>query len=174
MKYLKLIYNILFVALIITVFSSSIEDSFLFSRTSKRNVMHFLPQGWAFFTRNPKEELVSIYQISQNEIKEVNIRNGSAKYAFGLNRKPRVKGYEISLMLSQLKPKDFFSGNFDTIPNIDTCKPLLIETKYPLKCFENGIYVIKAFEPVPWAWSKFNQSSNRPTKYAVIELKNEF
>lgn len=170
MKWLKGAYNVLFVVLVVVVFSSAIESSFLFSKESKRNVMHFLPQGWAFFTRNPREELVSIYKVENGNFEELNIRNGSAEYFFGLNRKPRVKGYEISLILSEIPPKSYQHGSYNMLPEIDTSDILDIQLKYPLKTIENGIYLIKVYEPIPWAWSMYEQSQNRPTQYAIVRI----
>lgn len=170
---LKFIYHLVFVGFLIAVLSASLSKSFVQTKSVKQGFMHWLPQGWAFFTRDPREELVAIYRWTSQGPKEINIRNGSTEFLFGLNREGRVRGYEVSQILANvpLSLYDTLQGN--AIPQLDSAKATRVHTNKQLQLFENGYYLIKAYQPLPWAWINKGQEKFRKFAYQNILLSNE-
>src|SRR5699024_6732841 len=70
------------------------SSSELFSRTTVQNA---LPQGWAFFTRDPQEpRLTSYVKPDGGEWSlEDTGGNGAVRWWFGLDRKARLPGLEM-------------------------------------------------------------------------------
>lgn len=123
-------------------------------------IFSILPEGWGFFTKNPRDPIVYIYKYSGNEWQNVLLRPNSAPINFiGLKRDARAQGAEYGLILSQ-------------IPKIDTviCKNMThlecLESRDEIKLIEVrnsslkktlcGDIVLFLQEPIPWAWRKSN------------------
>src|SRR4029434_6535737 len=65
-------------------------------------VTRFVPQGWAFFTRNPREERLTLQQVLPGGQLAPLSRSPHARpdNAFGLDRRSRSQGVEIGLLLA--------------------------------------------------------------------------
>ena len=88
-----------------------------------KKVSIFLPQGWGFFTKSPKEAEASIYKINTNNtLTLISINNASYLNHFGLSRKARKIGFEISQILKEIPDSSWQVGNGDplkTIPKLN-------------------------------------------------------
>jgi antimicrobial peptide system SdpA family protein len=124
------------------------------------------PQGYAFFTKNPKEPQVYIYKVDKsNKLKNICPNSSSAEMYFGLSRKNTRLSYDFTEILSNLrkwesieKVEKFYLTKLDTFK---------ISRKDMLK--HNGKYLIIKEERIPWAWSKSLSKSKKYFKYITIE-----
>lgn len=113
----KLIIISLFVNCIIiyAVFLSNFDkDKLLINYKVSKTINHLLPQGWGFFTKNPREPIFELKELNGNL---VSVPNNSSKSKFGFSRYSRKIGSEISLIYVQIPKKSFKKEGeiYDTI-----------------------------------------------------------
>lgn len=135
-------------------------------------VFNFIPQGWAFFTRNPREAQISIYKIENGSIlKPYPQRHSSFINLFGLKRTSSKILTELQLI--KLKTSDSLYSDMKWNYQVDKY------SKLPTKSFEYkneifdpillGNFIVVYQKPVPWAWSKSIKKIKMPSK--VIRFK---
>ncbi|MEM0941858.1 MAG: SdpA family antimicrobial peptide system protein [Bacteroidota bacterium] len=139
----------------------------------KRNVSFLLPQGWGFFTRNPRETILEVYQIQENDNKmsKVLTKNTSIKNHFGLSRNNRYIGYEMSKLIGYIPKGAWLNGVGHVKDNLpDTT--FLIESEHSFKTFKPQTdYLILQYKPIPISWASQNQEKYRPYLAARIKLQ---
>jgi antimicrobial peptide system SdpA family protein len=152
--YFKIIINILIILLILFLFAAANKKSILFDDYEKNNIMSFFPQGWSFFTRDPREDLYVLFRVDSSKITKVNLISSSNEYFWGLSRKNRIIAYEMSLIQKDFKEKDFSyikRGDFSSVSKTKFIPNLNLQT------ISNGTYIIEIYPPIPWAWLNLNQ-----------------
>lgn len=128
-------------------------------------VTNNFPQGWAFFTKNPRDVRTQLLDsISKQDLIQPNF---SIEYYFGLSRKPRrlcleagylVKGIPDSLWIkSKNLGKERLRSSFKTS-----------FFKHPILV---GHIIIMNKERTPWAWSAYEDKLNFPTYYTSVISK---
>jgi len=134
---------------------------------NSRLIFTVVPQGWGFFTRDPRELQTLVYAKSDQEFVLVNKSGAEPEYLFGLSRRSR----RINVELGQI---------FGLIPdslwvdcpskNLSTCESLEAHHyKNPyLNPICKGEYLLVSQEPVPWAWSQSYYKINMPFKVCKI------
>jgi antimicrobial peptide system SdpA family protein len=161
--------NACWICLGYSIFVTALQDTIITRGTAAKNIQYLFPQGWAFFTKSPKESLIDVYKINDKKVELVDMANTSPGNLFGFSRKARMKGYELSLIISPIpavnwkknKAPDFVSHISDTTHEV--------KTKHDFKYFNTGTYLFKQRDPVPWAWSGDNQ--NEYTPYKTLKVK---
>src|SRR4051812_32531054 len=69
---------------------------------SQTQVLRWAPQGWGFFTRNPREPQIVPF-LRNGHWRSANLGpHAQFKYALGLNRRSRAQGVEMGLLLGKL------------------------------------------------------------------------
>lgn len=134
-------------------FVNSVTDSPLKPRPRDRtNIMTVLPEGWGFFTRDPREAHTFLYRRSDAGWEHVSQRHADAANYFGFARLARVKMVETAALLDQVP-----SSRWSQFPA--GAEPLALELQAvkvsnpainPLLC---GELLVVERPPVPWAWS---------------------
>lgn len=132
----------------------------------------FIPQGWAFFTRNPREAQIILYEIQKNgDITKYPQKHSSYKNIFGLDRKASKVIVEIQGLKLKLHDSLFINSKWrfqiareGELPQ----KTVEIQNEIydPILC---GEYLMIFQKPVPWAWSKSIKTIDMPAK--IIRLK---
>ena len=142
------------------------------SPASMFNTTLLVPEGWAFFTRNPREPDVVLYKKVNGQWLHdpINPLSMSSNY-WGLDRRPRAQSTEVAMILSSV-PQDlwvssdssvescltnFFDSSILQINNI-VPEPVLCDT-----------VAIQLLPPVPWAWSK-NKKLIMPYRLVCIKV----
>ena len=115
-----------------------------------------LPQGWKFFTRDPREEALRPYRPVAGDsawTSASEMHHSRPAAAFGLRRDARAQGIEMGLLLYGL-PAQMWSGCDDAVETCLTAAPvattLTNESPAPSLCGTIGFVLQK---PVPWAWA---------------------
>jgi hypothetical protein len=120
----------------------------------KKVINYLIPQGWSFFTRSPREDLVEI-AILNDEIQDYiyyDLRSRSKSY-YGLDRINRYIAYEISMILEGLKFK-YKSDNIFNDPKYRDST--LVITNNKLKYLPKSTYKLTLRKVKPWAWASFD------------------
>lgn len=145
------------------------ESVFVFGDNVKRVVNSFVPEGWSFFTRSPREEMADIYQITNHGLEKISMQCSSPRNLLGVSRKSRKIGMEISVVAARLQDSLWIKNKHVT----DIAKPTSLKINEvhidaDMAYLKKGDYVIEAFLPIPWAWSK---STRTQTQSRIIRVR---
>ena len=131
----------------------------------RETIIKFFPQGWAFFTRNPRE--ASLYVYDKKGGKFICRTKANLNFYFGAGRNMRVEDGEMSYLLNQVSSKRWKKCKGK---NLLDCAKITskIEVKndylHPKLC---GEIIVKRQDTTPWAWSRSNVSM----QFELIKLK---
>lgn len=137
-----------------------------------RNTFMFLPEGWGYFTRNPREPVLQLYGLDAKH-EPVLTPNFSTRSLFGLRRDGRRVGGEVDIVLSQV-PANAWSTrrgglNFESyLP--DSTVVIQNTVARPTLC---GDYLIQLQDRMPWAWARSRDSLIMPSKVARVRVECE-
>jgi len=120
------------------------------------------PQGWGFFTKSPREDNVYIYSITDNKISNIMPPNSHYSNFFGLSRKSRMIGFEISHILVQLKNQKWsnFYGNF----NQNLKEPIKVDNS-KLHYLKKGKYLLIKEKVPPYLWRNYVKNNLKEAIY---------
>jgi antimicrobial peptide system SdpA family protein len=135
------------------------------------NALHlWAPQGWAFFTRSPKEQRVFTYvHTPRGWASPSRTPHGRLRNALGFNRASRAEGVETALLLYDLGAVPW--GKCRGAPTacldaIGVRARLRNASPNPTFCGTVGLVLQ---DPVPWAWV----NSPRPVVMPSLVVKAE-
>jgi antimicrobial peptide system SdpA family protein len=135
--------------------------------------VRWLPQGWKFFTRNPREEaLLYFVRDEQGHWHSASLGPLSKPAnAFGLDRRPRAQGVESALLLAGVRKDAWvnYRGKIEnSFENLPVSKTVTNVSPRPtLKGFVGFAWQ----EPVPWPWLPSGDKVLMPCR--VLKLKVE-
>lgn len=126
-----------------------------------------VPQGWGFFTRNPKEPYLLMFRMFKGRWTVWNKSQASFSLGMGLSRKARRENMEMGSFADLVK-EDQWTECKGPPPS---CVPETIHRiKNPLKdkALITGDLLLVSIEPTPWAWSNSKNKIVMPSK--VVRL----
>ncbi len=134
----------------------------------------FVPQGWAFFTRNPREAQIVIYKKnSDNRFEEISQRHSSYQNIFGLNRTASKVMSELQFVKRQINDSlykntmwSYQRGLYSKVAM--NAIPVQNQMKDPILC---GEYVVVYQKAIPWAWSRSLNRIKMPAKIIRLNIK---
>lgn len=134
-----------------------------------KNVRLLLPEGFSFFTRNPREPLTFVFRVNPDgTLTNVTRTNSSIEDWFGVKRNNRAFFAQLGNVLTQA------NINPDSFPLTDACGPDEIAIRnvqpYPLLC---GKYLIKIQERAPWAWAASFPQQDMPSREIALNIACE-
>lgn len=164
MKYKVLEY--IFFAIIIGFFLVNFKEESTVTFRNKTIDM-LVPQGFAFFTRNPREPQIYIYKyIKQDSLVIVNKKSSlSLSQRFGLSRTNRRVNIEFNNVLNKILiwHKDYDLAKKDIVSiNINDEESKIIQGKY--------LFVKE--ERIPWAWAK-NDKLKPKRRYKILMINDD-
>ncbi len=137
-----------------------------------RPIQIVLPQGFAFFTRDAREQDVYLYQPEGRTWISASMGpNSRPANLFGLNRKSRAQNVESALILSKTKPNIWWDCEDDPAAclNQDAVQDTIRNVvPAPTLCGTTG-FVLQ--EPVPWAWSKSRDTIDMHSQITKIYIQ---
>lgn len=178
MNYLK--YSVLFAtvvligSLVTVVFYNNIPfNPVSYKFNAIKQAFSVLPQGWAFFTRSPRESQVIVYQIREDTIFEQEVlRHSYPENGFGLNREQTFKMNELQFIIADLKPTQYTTTTWNYMQHK---KGILPDTTFQVShVFQHsalaGKEILLVFqEIVPWAWGH-NNNIMMPAKAVKLKI----
>jgi antimicrobial peptide system SdpA family protein len=169
MIFLKKVILFFWIIICGLIFLSSLKSELVMNRDVKFFISTIFPEGWGFFTKNPRDELLEVYKIENGKLIFFNFSNHTKKNCFGLSRSSRVIGYEASIILSSISRDDWKKSQTRVIKNHISDSIIQVKTDKNFHYITRGEYLFKIFKPVPYAWAKLNQKSNNP--FSVVKIK---
>lgn len=132
-------------------------------------VKFIIPQGWAFFTRNPREDQVIIYKQNGEILNEISLKTTNKGELFGIKRSNRHIQDKIGNIISEINNKHWFTTKsfYDFKDVSQSLNHLSISVKYPSLC---GTYIIEVKKIMPWSYFKSNLSNKISLDTKLIKL----
>lgn len=164
---------LLWCALALKVLISSLPyNAMSGSRMKAAGLATILPQGWAFFTKDPRETNYFAYEARNGELVSILQPNASPENYFGFTRRTRVRGVELGGIIERIANYQWVdcpngaAADWSTVDTIPAQK--VINTAYdPTFC---GVIYLEQKKAIPWAWSKSRQSISMPSKLIKLEV----
>ncbi len=130
----------------------------------------WVPEGWAFFTRNPREPRMLIY-VEEGDGWQSALMGPHARASnlFGFNRASRAQGVEMGMLFTEVRqgPWQPCTGPIpECLDSLSPADTLVNISPRPTLC---GVVGLAQQEPVPWAWSRSRKPITMPSE--VIKLK---
>lgn len=163
--------SIVFLTVFFSFIASNTDNPLRLSTSILQSFKAFLPQGWAFFTRNPREELIRLYEIEGGNVLHLN--RGSSLLLndlYGIKRNKRKLSIELTEIVKKIPADSWIDvtgqdlykelGSFvvsDTIKNVIKVKLV------------TGEKILCRSQQVPWAWS--SSVSSIPCKCVKIYIE---
>jgi len=133
----------------------------------------FVPEGWAFFTKSPRDDrLLAFVRNADGEWTDANRGpNAEARNWFGIDRTSRAQGPEIGLLISRVPGKAWQPCAGDPKPCLDSSAVAFTgqsPSPTPTLCGSVGIALQ---EPLPWAWYGARDQVRLPSRIAKLEIR---
>lgn len=163
----------IWVVLLINIFTSALPIHTNRSFINKIITSNAFPQGWGFFTRDPRQEKAILYTIKNGNVEKFTETNNLSKFYFGLSRKNRLISIEASIITSSLRDVDSLwvdsEGGSSFILDQSIKTDTVVNKFKP--CNIRGDFFIVKQERTPWAWSTSYDDIVMPYKYRKIHVK---
>jgi antimicrobial peptide system SdpA family protein len=164
---------LLWTAAIVPVLLGSMPDSPLRPSVGfRQDLIAIAPQGWAFFTRNPREAADRIYAGPGPAWVQVTYTNSSPRNWLGLKRDARALNVELASLLADVDPAQWG----DCQGEIAACvrqedPPAVAVVNRSLTRVLCGEILVERRPPAPWAWSRSQRPVLMPARIARLEVR---
>ena len=135
-------------------------------------VRYFAPEGWAFFTRDPREERYDAFTLLSGEWRGALLGPHSRPSNwFGLDRASTAQGVEIGLLLANIPEHDWHACRAEPTRclaelGVPESPATVNHSPEPTLCGDVGLSLQR---PVPWAWSRSKTKIVMPSR--VLRLR---
>lgn len=160
-------YFIIFFSSILNIMPSNpIKDK---TQVINSSVFKVLPQGWAFYSRNPRDSTYNVID-AQTGNNATQFPNSSLSNWFGLSRYGRSQGVEVGRLLSKINEKKWKDTTENPIVFGKKMKKVKIINDQ-LKPKVTGDIIVYYSDPIPWNWAKtFSKNNYMHSKVIRLEV----
>lgn len=142
----------------------------IFNYGTNKTISYLFPQGWGFFTKDPKEVTIDVYQLEGKLLKLVTVNNFSTQNLFGFSREARYVGFELG-KLEQYIPKNVYKNKLGEVHKNYPMKTEIVKIPFIPKFYPlNKEFVIYQYKIIPFSWINQNQEQYRPFLVARIKF----
>lgn len=131
-----------------------------------------LPQGWGFFTRDPREPIHRFYNCNGDQLTEIGLNNSSIKALGGASRYHRRFNLELHRVRSIIPDSLYIKGNNLTC-DLYPAHTIEDERGFDYHFVEDGIYAISVENKKPWLYANKNINYDNEFKIARIRFTNK-
>lgn len=166
----KIIIYSLWIVVVVVVFFSSLKSQVIVPEKYQKIVSVIMPQGWGFFTKNPRDNLLDVYKVENDGVRKITTNNFSLETYFGISRKARNIGYESAQIINDVDKKYWQSDTWKNLRNLN--RNLVYKSQNDsLKYLTKGKYIFITYKIVPYKWAKNHQVNNSPIEYVFVEIE---
>lgn len=131
------------------------------------------PQGYAFFTKNPREPYIYLYKVNENQnLVRLDINSSDSEMMFGLSRVNRRSCANLGSIFTYLNGWKDYNSKEELDANVLYTPSDTVEVSSADVNIESGVYFFVREKKVPWAWSK-NYYNALDSKYKCLYIKND-
>lgn len=118
------------------------------------STLSFIPQGWAFFTRNPREPTLEAWIEEEGHWRMLPLNVSGTQEVLGFRRDLRLRTLEMGTLAAALQPKDWqrCSGRIEDCVNAGSLSSVTRIVNQSAARQLCGHLVLAIREPQPWAW----------------------
>jgi antimicrobial peptide system SdpA family protein len=151
--------------------ASNPDSPLLPTRKVRRNVVSVAPEGWAFFTRNPREPKTYTWSVDSNGTlgseNPVDVRGFALA---GLSRRSRIRGIEVGQIMQSI-PEDRWVQCRGPVEECGLSEAKWVPVRNTMAAGTLcGRVVFESKPPVPWAWSGGERPVHMPAKVAFVDI----
>jgi antimicrobial peptide system SdpA family protein len=161
--------SVVFLGLFVFGLFNALSSSVLNISGEKNVLIKVFPQGWAFFSKSPRDDDFIVLDPQSLEL-AVQWPNASAENWFGLTRYGRAQGIEAGTLSYQVPQDKWISCQGDLKACLQENKQEAVEVVNDVpnaSLCEN--YLLVQREPVPWSWAEITTPDQQPAK--VVEVR---
>jgi len=130
------------------------------------------PEGWKFFTRNPKEERPVLFVQRDGQWQRAETGPASRPhYLFGLNRAGRVQGLELGLILEHIPRGAWHNCDKTPLDCISTSATAITVTNRSPRSTLCGSVGLAMQKPIPWSWIGLPRPVVMPSRIVRLKVK---
>lgn len=152
---------------------STPDNPHRFSERGRVNLIAVLPEGWAFFTRDPKEPDYYVYQRSGAELTPVGVTNADPSNLFGLVRNLGTHSIQLAMLLQRIPESAWHPC--ESAPEVCLNDPAITDQVWsvsnpflhPTLC---GPLLARKQAPVPWAWGASRETIIMPSELLALDV----
>ena len=138
----------------------------------ERGIKMFVPEGWGFFTRDPREPDLIVLTKSTGSWRILrNMPIASAANAFGIDRYPRAQSVELAMILHGVSDADWKGCSVAVETCLDRTAAIPVTDRSPYPTLRGTLGLVKQ-EPIPWAWSANSDMVVMPSAVVVVNVDN--
>jgi antimicrobial peptide system SdpA family protein len=155
------------------VFVSALPFNAVTPKGQNFNIKVLLPEGWGFFTRNPREPYILFFKKENDQWKHcLSIPNSNYKNYFGLKRNARAEGIEYSFLIKDIVPEQWVKLDSDVISDREysLLKVFEVSNRISEPHICGDILVVRR-EYIPWAWSATKKNIIMPSMVVRLKVK---
>jgi antimicrobial peptide system SdpA family protein len=156
--------------------SAVAENVFNVPAQARAYQVAFVPEGWAFFTKNPRERQLKVYAIGpDSQPRELDLRGHRSNPIRSFDRSDRARLLEITKIIERSSPSDWSdceSGNYQCLQSLNSNRlKIQNERVKPEIC---GSHLLVLIDPVPWAWARLTNSEEMPASVLRVDVDCAF
>lgn len=138
----------------------------------KPSIIRLLPEGWAFFTRSPREaDLLPFTQAADGGWRlALRSPHAEPRNLFGLNRASRAQGVELGLVEGAIAQDAWKDCTQPVTACLAGLTPVAVENRSPSPTLCGPVGLAQQ-PPVPWAWSRDGSTTTMPSKVVRLEMR---
>lgn len=139
--------------------------------TVRHELLIVMPQGWSFFTRNPREPVDTVYVRRSDGWRVHSFTNNSVRNLLGISREARGVGIELQPLLRGVAEDEWTDCNGAPLKCLTAASrhPVYVESTSLLKSVCGDAAVVRG-PPVPWAWSREYGNIEMPAKILRLHV----
>ena len=154
-----------------TVHGSLPHNALTLPGGAKLQTAVWAPEGWKFFTRNPREEQTHLYTRAGSSWANASTGpNALARNLFGLSRAGRVQPLEYGALVKDV-PKEAWvdceGSPMECLEEAPVAASLSNTALRKTLCGSVGIVLQK---PIPWAWADSKRPVVMPSRVLRLEV----
>jgi len=129
------------------------------------------PEGWAFFTRDPREPRPYLYRLEGREWASASLGpHARPSNAFGMNRRARAQGVELGLLLENVSVRSWEKCETEPMGCLGRAPAAArVANGSPRPSLCGTIGVVRQ-PPVPWAWARAPKPVVMPSNVIRLEV----
>ncbi|MCY4162584.1 MAG: SdpA family antimicrobial peptide system protein [Flavobacteriaceae bacterium] len=153
------------------VFIASFKHQIILGKSVKRQINYVFPEGWGFFTKDPRSLMMNIYRIEKGNINEINVSNHSWSNSLGFSRRARIIGFEASMIVSDIPKKLWIEDKSKNIKSHIYDSVLIVKSNPYYKHITKGDFIFMIYKQIPYAWVNKSQEKFKPADFIRVRIE---
>lgn len=138
----------------------------------KLHMVYWLPEGWKFFTRNPREDRLHCFtREATGRWREIHVGPlADPDNAFGLLRARRRVGVEAAFLMTGIPEAAWRRCMSRPEACLDSIQPYaIVHDPIPRPVLEGRVALVRQ-TPLPWAWLPSAERVTMPSRILVLTV----